>query len=1449
MPIITTVFTPVIVVNPGTGVTTPPAPPLPAATIKLLHDELLTMGLPVAGVEVGATPQFGSATSEQLKIFQGRYKLPVTGNLDPTTGGILSLSALVATETDRTKLRTELASMVNNVPDSPQYNYWLARYALMSGDYTTANTARKTLELMHGVTFSVPAGLLINLGGIFDPGSQPRQPEIPFPENFYTYREDLVDPDQLAQLRAQLDSLTVEQYAAYISTPGNTVDPTTLDIRTKFDAFVSNARPALAAISAWQTGNHYAANREFSLAMQSYQQCQCFIADYFEAGDAPLSGDTGGERLQALLARRRAVVGGLTPFWSALRWRRILLSLQELEDNDRKRTTGNEGAFGSAVAFVVTFTARDEVWTNTAAQNQATRLDPIMLIIGTVWIPMAIGELNSQLRQYDAAIEGFTEILTAQTAVDVSFRYLCEFIEIPFIRLLIIETMLGKAEGQYKSRLSVDDEPDAAAKTQEIDRINQIAEEFVASNIPGDPTPGAQALQHLVAALTYADILETMKDDGEYVLRTKQALKTLNDHVASVVGGGDVSSMAFRSLGQTVTIPNVQGVGGALPGLTSGTSPHEAYLQFDLPDGPIRERNPRVYALLLQAQSRLLQIWSGFNYLGYRDDYVPPWRFQYLLDRARYFSEHAKNAQRDYLNFLNNAENEEFKEMSAGQNVELEKANVQIEVARVDQASNEVTASQESANLADLNAQDAQARLQNYRNFEDYADRILDLDGRRGLAENISDINSIVPGLGTGLAAVGDYLTGGFFARSQEDAVAAAQREVEEKNLFLAVTELQQSAVVAQSQLEVAKAGLVVAGLQRQAALLRHEFALQSLQFMRNQTLNTEQWYRLAAAIRSVSDIYLRYAIQTAFVAQQAYNFEGDKRLNVIRFDYDLSDVGAMLAADFLSRDLDTLEQDLVVSQQTRLQPTRYVLSLAREFPETLSDLAEMGEVMFSMRLEQLERHFPGLVNLRISSVDLLPVALMDPSRVSVELTHLGSGAVRLKSQPGTSPLNTSDLDPGDNWLPDTGTDWPIKVHVSGPETAVFTGLSRQDAASANAITANERGAFEGLPGASSWKIDMSAKENQIVPGTLADVLITFVLSGYYDADLKNAVTLAAASSRPFATTSYLSARRVLPDAYYSLVHYGRLDWEVSDRMLSLAGTPNELRNLAVVLALTPDGPEMGRCYCRYPVRIKVASGVVDVLTALPQFTMTPSGLTLSCDFIGLAGTRVTWDFGDGTPLAEGASVQHTYPRPGRYEVVTRLVNDQNLVEYRSAVVVSANHAVIAPLIVTPAFSAGALAADGMVPLAISAPGASDISIDCSAREVRGWAATGPITLKLKPGSYTLDFLATRKLAARFYSKQRYLPLPPLILSRGRISTNRTFDPATGSSTTISPNEFTTQLFGNGAVVVSPVDRWTLELPLAENPCFLTVSASDVAEFDGNELSDAILTLEFVSNS
>jgi hypothetical protein len=1133
--------------------------------------------------------------------------------------------------------------------------------------------------------------------------------------------------------------------------------------------------------------------------------------------------------------------------WEGINWRRQLLSLAELGQSDWFDPSAPPPFRPGEIAYQIlagNLAGSDHPIPATSSITPQVRVDLMdtrLVVIAAVLVPLARGEANRMRRQFATARDDLGRVLrteipnpTGGAPATRTIRIACEFIEIPFARLMLIESLIDEAEAQFQERANIDDVLDATVRTDELARLATITQDFTARHIPGDSRPGAVPFQHLVAALTYARALDAISADGSYLARTKQALDTMQEMVRASVAAGDVSNLAFRSLGRAITIPTVAAIARA-PG--SGTHPHEPYVTIGTPAQAMRERNPRVYALLLEAQSRLLQIWSGFNYLGYRDDFVPPWRFAYLLDRARYFADHAKNAERDYLNFLSNAENAELQERSGAQSVELEKANVEIDTARVDLATAQLAAAHESATLAALTASDAAGRLQKYKSFEDWS------SGFDLLSKSISfgvGIAELIAGDPAGAALAANSVSG----MAGDD----MSRALEESNLQYAATEAVQAQAVANAQVGVAQAGLVVAGLERQAALLRHAFALQNLQFLYNRTLGSEQWYRLAHAIRGVADIYLRRAIETAFLAQQAYNFESDKRLSVIRFDYALSDVGAMLAADFLSRDLDALEQDLLSTAQRRRQPVRYVLSLSRDRPELLAALAVEGSAIVSLRLEELERHFPGLVDLRIASVDMQVVALMDPTRVTAELTHLGTGRLRLAAQPADSALDVSDVAPSDDWLGSAGAPWPTKLHVTGPEAAVFSGLSAREQNAVDTITAAERAAFEGLAGASTWKLDVSARENQIVPDTLSDVLVTFVLTGTYDPGFKQIVTAAASAQRPYATTRMISARRELPDSYYGLAHEARAEFPVVERMLTLTGTPNDLRNLAVILPLVADGPELGRCYCRYPIAIVVSSGAVVVETVLPELTMTSNGLALACTYTGATGTEVTWDFGDGSLVASGTSVQHTYARPGRYEVTTRLVRNGELFEYRSSQVVSAIHPMTGPLVVVPTFSAGTTSAQGTVPLTISPPAAlAGVSIDCGTGTTHNWAPSGPVQLDLAPGAYVLTFLAIRDFSGRLYAKQRYLPDEKLSFVHGGLATNRTFDASTGAETTSSPNAFSVHVFGGRTI--SPVDRWTLELRGEDNPCFASVSSADVAEIDASELADAVLALEFACSS
>jgi hypothetical protein len=1382
-------------------------------TITALHSELATVGLPVRGAEVSGTPTFGTDTQARVREFQELYRLPETGDVDPTTGGVMSLASLVATEGNRNSLKAKLVAAIDQVPNSPEYNYWLARYAIMAGDYQTP----KTLMHLHPDL----SNLLTNLGGIFDPGPQPEAPEVPYPENFYSYRQDLVNQTVLDALRGQLQSLTYGDYGASFSPP-ETIH------QGRFPVAVRMAEITVDALTAWQEGNRFAANRELKLAMQSYLRCQALVADYchvrfIEEQPDPLpdethlqlTGDTPLQRIQFFLHLRQLDENSHSSFWSVLRWRRNLLSLQELRQEDTEKPIGEDGAFASGPAFLTSFTYHPRVDPNLhfafTERNQQTRLDVLMVVMATIKVPLALSELNIQLRQLMAAFRGFTDILDAQTAVDVRFRYLCEFIEIPFIRLLTLEALLAKADAEYKAGTVVD---------------------------PAQPFPDAPIYHSLLAAKTYQDVMTKVAEDGQYAANVSQAREILATAIQQAIQNKDTTSLSFRTLGKNITVPTISGVTAAVPGLDHTLAPHQSIAKIDGQSDP-RTSNPRVYAIVLLATAKLEQIKAGFNYLGYSPDYLPPWRFSFLLDRARYFAEHAKNCQRDYLNFLSNAEHEEFQEQSLAQNVELEKSNVKIETARVDQTQAEVNTSQASLALANQQATDAQFRFDDYSEFDsmmkDIEDQSLLVDAESGALNGGGPI-----GIATGTVL-------GLERGSVENDKADFQRGLEQRNLYMAITEAHLAAEVATKKLAVDQAGLIVAGLQRQAAILRHEFAIQNLNYLRNQTLNADQWFRIANGIRSVSDTYLRYAMELAFLAQQAYNFEADKRLDVIRFDYDLSDVGAMLAADFLLRDLDSLERDLVVSQQSRQQQIRYVLSMAREFPETLRDLAETGEATFSMRLEQLERRFPGLANLRFSSVDLQPLALMDSSRFSVELTHVGVGMVRLKAQPGTSPLNSTDLAPDGDWLSNVGTDWPVKVHSSGPETAVFSGLSKQEAASLSSITANERGAFEGLPGASAWKIDMSMKENRVVPNSLADVLITFTLSGYYDGTLRDVVE--HTPRKPLATTTWISGHESFPDAYYQFNRTGRMDWQITSDFLALQGPLGELQNLGVLCVPSQKRPELGRMMCSFPLEFEVDStGAIKQLREFPTFSFSTNGLALSVLNIP-AGATVTFDFGDGTGLLDSTSLPHTYAKPGRYEVLVRIAVDGRLTEYRAAVVVSRQNTVQLPCIAIPSLQTTVADGKAKIRPSLQVPSGEALAASWRIDGVAPDKGSNPTTFTVdlpeagKTRRYVLRFTASRPLQARFYSQQRYVPMVLHVLDGLHLATNRTFDVTTGDEITTNLNPFGQHVFGGAAL--SPTDRWTLEFPPDENPCLVSVSSLDTKQHDLGELADAFLALEY----
>jgi hypothetical protein len=361
--------------------------------------------------------------------------------------------------------------------------------------------------------------------------------------------------------------------------------------------------------------------------------------------------------------------------------------------------------------------------------------------------------------------------------------------------------------------------------------------------------------------------------------------------------------------------------------------------------------------------------------------------------------------------------------------------------------------------------------------------------------------------------------------------------------------------------------------------------------------------------------------------------------------------------------------------------------------------------------------------------------------------------------------------------------------------------------------------------------------------------LVTFTLSGYYDASLRQAID--TAPRKATATTTWFSAHQTFPDAFFGFNRTGRMDWQVSPDFLALQGTLGALRNVAVLLPPSAKRPELGRVMCSYAVEFEVRpGGEVHPLTILPQVTMTTVGLRLEAQLDTPAGAVVTWDFGDGTGIQESSSLPHTYAKPGRYDVTMRIALNGRLTEYHAAVVVSRQHPVLTPLVVVPIWQAPIESGKLKFRPSPQVPSGESPSVTWRIDGVVTDSDPGPVTFTLDipsasegPKRHVLRFVAVRELTGRFYSQQRYLPAVSLPLKGLHLATNRTFDPATDAETTASLNTFGQHVFGPGTL--SPTDRWTLELPFNVNPCAVSVSATDVQQYDLGELADAFLALEY----
>ena len=233
---------------------------------------------------------------------------------------------------DRAALRTAVreAAAAADASD-PQELYSLARYAIVAGDYETAHSLARRIPEHEGVRTVIepilkPEPAARSAAALSASVAQAGAPELPYPENFYTYHRDFHPMDVLNDVQRQI---------AAVGQPPRDPSQAYSGFADRGFAFIRAAVTWFEALKLWQTGNAAFNGRNYAVAQATYDACQAAICDYFgkyyliDLGTGPL-----GARLNKLIAHLHQDQVFFGPLWARLRQRRALLTLQELSTLD-----------------------------------------------------------------------------------------------------------------------------------------------------------------------------------------------------------------------------------------------------------------------------------------------------------------------------------------------------------------------------------------------------------------------------------------------------------------------------------------------------------------------------------------------------------------------------------------------------------------------------------------------------------------------------------------------------------------------------------------------------------------------------------------------------------------------------------------------------------------------------------------------------------------------------------------------------------------------------------------------------------------------------------------------------------------------------------------------------------------------------------------------------------
>lgn len=481
---------------------------------------------------------------------------------------------------------------------------------------------------------------------------------------------------------------------------------------------------------------------------------------------------------------------------------------------------------------------------------------------------------------------------------------------------------------------------------------------------------------------------------------------------------------------------------------------------------------------------------------------ISPYRFAYLIERAKALASQVVQAGNALLLAIEKQESEELAYLRAQQELKLSKANVHLRKLQVAEA-------EDSLKLAELQTLRAVFQRDHFEelirnNLNDFElnavfylfTSINALSVAQSLQQHAA-IASLIPNTTTGGPSAGATYGGSNIAGmlSARAASYSTQSSIESiraqiSNMFasferrLKEWEFQKGLAgkdiaISEQNEEIAKDRIAIAEFEQQIAEMNAEFADQTLEFLKEKFTNKELYRWMVKTLSKILYGFYNLAYTTARMAQATMEFERNEAYDFISYGYWDSEKRGLLSGDQLLLDINRMDDAYVQNNARKLEITKHI-SLARMAPEALAELRSNGRTTFATDMRWFDRDFPGHYQRTLKSVRTSVLALVGPGmNVNATLSTVSPSYIVLhpeEDEPVALPRIQS-------------------VALSGASNA--TGLFELNYRDERYLP------FEGCGVAVTWELEMPKASNQFDFDSIVDVILTIDYTALSDGDYK----------------------------------------------------------------------------------------------------------------------------------------------------------------------------------------------------------------------------------------------------------------------------------------------------------------------------------------------------------